>query len=113
VCRRPQTDGTHYPEGIFLARGPGIRAGVSLPQLDILDVTPALLYSLGLEVPSDVQGRFPAGVFEPSVLKKKPCVIGAPTQPPDTYAAPGDARAANTEEQAEIYKRLRALGYIE
>jgi len=37
---RPQPGGTHRPIGIFIARGPGIRRGISTGELSILDVTP-------------------------------------------------------------------------
>ncbi|NVM57777.1 MAG: alkaline phosphatase family protein, partial [Desulfobacterales bacterium] len=84
ICSRPEIEGTHYPEGIFLARGPGIQEGVTLPQLSILDIAPSLLYSLGLAIPSDFEGRLPTGLFESSFLQDHPCSIGDPTQPPDS-----------------------------
>ena len=112
VYRRPYIEGTHYPEGIFLARGPGIRQGEALPPLAIVDVPCALLYSLGVAVPQDFEGRLPAGMFDRSLLEECPYRIGAPTLPPDTYVIqPGKGKELNEEE--EIMKQLVALGYIE
>ena len=38
-------------KGVFLAPGPGIRAGAELDELSILDVAPTLLYSLDVPIP--------------------------------------------------------------
>jgi predicted AlkP superfamily phosphohydrolase/phosphomutase len=54
VKPRPEPTGTHRPAGVFLASGPGVRQGVSLPQLSILDVAPTVLHALGLAVPGDM-----------------------------------------------------------
>jgi predicted AlkP superfamily phosphohydrolase/phosphomutase len=114
VCTRPEIEGTHYPEGIFLARGPGIRQGAALPQLSILDVTPALLYSLGLPIPGDLEGRFAEELYEPSMLEDRPCKVGETTQTPESLTGTVGAPVfCDKEEQAEIYKRLQALGYVE
>jgi hypothetical protein len=114
VCPRPEIEGTHYPEGIFLARGPGIRQGAALPQLSILDVAPALLYSLGLPIPSDFEGRFAEELYETSLLEDHPCKVGETTHTPESLTgAVGAPVFCDKEEQAEIYKRLQALGYVE
>jgi predicted AlkP superfamily phosphohydrolase/phosphomutase len=113
VCPRPEIEGTHYPEGIFAARGPGIQKGVSLPQLSILSVAPTLLYSLGLPIPADLEESLPSGIFETSFLQQHPCRRGEPTQPPVSYALrtrEGDTQGMGDE---EIFKQLKALGYVE
>lgn len=113
VYRRPEVVGTHYPKGIFLARGPGIQKGASLTPFPIVGVAPALLHSLGLAIPADFEERLIPGIFESSFLQKHPVRLGEPTQPPDSYALKPKKTAVQKEEEEEIYKQLSALGYLE
>ncbi len=113
VCQRPEVEGTHYPEGIFLAQGPGIRTGVTIPQLSIIDVAPSLLYSLGLDIPEDFEGRLPEEIFEQLFLQKHPSVMGEATQPPGTSEHKAKSANMEAEEEEQIYKQLKALGYLE
>ncbi len=113
VYKRPEIAGTHYPEGIFVASGPGIQRGASIRQLSIVDVAPTLLYSLGLEIPEDLEGRLPEEVFESTYLRDNPCRIGRPTMKVDTYALRTGGTAIDTEEEGKIMDKLKALGYIE
>lgn len=109
-----QPSGTHRPEGIFIARGPGIRQGARLDQLSILSVAPLISYTLGLPVPEDMEGRVPVQVFEQSLLEQNPVVIGASSQqvPPATKKN-NDETVYDAEAEAIIAARLRDLGYIE
>src|SRR5688500_7724693 len=110
---RADSSGNHRPEGIFLARGPGLDCGVRLPALSILDVAPLLLYSLGLEIPDDLEGTLPAAAFDPSWLQRHPSRR--------TARAVGDAPAPVAAEEArftadderKLAQRLRDLGDIE
>jgi predicted AlkP superfamily phosphohydrolase/phosphomutase len=113
VSPRPEPSGSHHPEGIFIARGPGVRQGVQLPELSILDVAPLLLYSLGLPVPEDVEGRVPTEALEPAALRARPIETVTPSEAAAEpfQAQPGPVLDEETE--AEILRRLRALGYVE
>ena len=90
-----------------------MQKGVTLPQMNIVDVTPALLYSLGLDIPSDIEGVLPIDAFEPALLEKQPVTIGAPTQLPDSYAVEEKKEKMSAEEEEEVYKQMKALGYVE
>lgn len=109
--QRAQPLGTHLKEGIFIASGPFIRKGIRVSQLSILDVAPTLLYSLGLEIPEDFEGRMPEEIFEPSHVLKHPVRRGSPTLPQKPF--PQSEEGENAEEQAKILARLKALGYVE
>jgi len=61
---RKEVAGVHNPRGIFLASGPGIRRGEVVGDLSILDVTPALMHSLGRPVPHEFEGRLPVEIFD-------------------------------------------------
>jgi hypothetical protein len=82
---RPEVVGTHRPQGVFMAKGPGIRQGLSLPPLSITDVAPTLLYTLGLAIPKDLEGRVAAQILDPGALQRSPIVVGEPTQIPEPY----------------------------
>ena len=110
VCRRPAIDGTHYPVGIFLAKGPGIREGVNLPTMSITEVAPTVLYSLDLEVPEDFERPVPVDVFTTSHLETHPVRIGAATVPPEQALR---VDGLDSEEEEQIFKQMRALGYME
>jgi hypothetical protein len=114
VKPRREPSGTHRPEGIIISRGPGIRQGTTLNQISILDVAPLLLYSLGLPVPEDMEGRVPTEVFEPSLLKLRPVLIGECSK---SVTPPAGKKTAeliyDAEAEAEVAARLRDLGYIE
>ncbi|UGS36423.1 alkaline phosphatase family protein [Capillimicrobium parvum] len=108
---RATVAGTHRPEGIFAACGPGIARGISVPPLSILDVAPLLLHSLGLPVDDDLEGRVPTEIFAPGVLGREPVRAGAPFAAPHVVAGDGDDGALPGQELVE--DRLRALGYFE
>ena len=109
---RPQPTGSHRPQGVFIARGPAIRRGAIVGELSILDVPPLLLHSLGLPVPDELEGRLPIEVFEAGAVSRHPARTDAPVAAvpvdPDVAALPLDEDA-----EAEILKRLQALGYVE
>jgi predicted AlkP superfamily phosphohydrolase/phosphomutase len=113
VARRPHADGTHYPEGVFVAAGKGIRKGAHAQQLSILDVAPALLYSLGLGIPLDFEGRLSEEIFEPSYLREHPVRSGAPTQPRKPIGFKEEGQAISEEEERQIFEQMKALGYLE
>jgi predicted AlkP superfamily phosphohydrolase/phosphomutase len=108
---RPEITGTHHPQGIFIAVGPGIRKRDSVSPLSILDVAPALLYILGIPVPEDLEGLVPKQIFEPSYFQAHPVLRGAATRPPQ--GAERAAGAMDADMEAEVIKQLKALGYME
>jgi len=111
---RPEPSGAHRPEGIFMAKGPGIRQGVSVSQLSILDVAPLLLYSLGLPIITDLEGRVPTEILDPATLSARPVQTMVPPGP--AAVEPSSSQVGpvlDAEAEAEILRRLRALGYVE
>lgn len=113
VQMRPEVSGTHRMEGIFMASGPGIRRGENIAPLKIIDMAATLLYSLGLEIPEDMEGRVPTEVFEPSWLEAHPASFGAHTRSPVSTGAQDEADGRDVSEDALIFERLKALGYLE
>jgi hypothetical protein len=113
VSKRPSVSGSHRPVGIFGARGPAIRRGLVADELSILDIAPTVLYSLGLPIPEELQGRLPVEVYRDAALKENPvrkAAAGAraPGGPEDGASVRGEL-----EDEETILERLRELGYIE
>lgn len=113
IKSRTEVAGTHRPEGVFMAAGAGIVSGRALGAAPIIDVTPTLLYSLGLAVPSDLEGRVLAECFDPSYTAGHPVVVGAPTTGPADKQGATASAALPDEDQDKVIDRLKALGYIE
>jgi predicted AlkP superfamily phosphohydrolase/phosphomutase len=112
VEQRTRATGTHHPDGILLAWGPGIAPDHSRELQQIIDVTPTLLYSLGLTVPEDFEGHVPPHMFTADTLDDYPVRIGPPTQAVSEQKAAG-APTASAEERNKILEQMRALGYLE
>lgn len=115
VVRRPEIAGTHYPQGIFVAHGPGIRQNTRLAELSILDVTPILLHSLGLEIPSNIEGRVATEIFTEEFIAEHPLNVGEPTVAPETLLNSEDEQRQilDHNDQQKIFEQMKALGYIE
>jgi predicted AlkP superfamily phosphohydrolase/phosphomutase len=113
VARRPQPRGHHRWEGIFLAAGPGIRAGSAVQEISIVDVAPLLLHQIGLPVPEDMAGTVPQAIFEPGELERRPVRHAAAGPQPELVSSPAADIELAPEEQAALMERLRALGYVE
>jgi predicted AlkP superfamily phosphohydrolase/phosphomutase len=110
VEKRKEVAGTHHPEGVFLAFGPGIAKGKKIDRLQIADVGATLLYSLGLSVPADVEGKVPEAVFTERHLAERPIRIG-------DFTSAGTNRFDQSDisenEKSQIMNQLRMLGYVE
>ncbi|MGH6692428.1 MAG: alkaline phosphatase family protein, partial [Gammaproteobacteria bacterium] len=111
VAPRPEPTGSHRPDGVFIAAGPLLRADAAVPSLSILDVAPLLLNVLELPVPEELEGRLPAELFEGAV-QQHAAPNGAPVHA-DAAAVPAAEQLLDQEAEAEILKRLQALGYVE
>jgi predicted AlkP superfamily phosphohydrolase/phosphomutase len=105
-----EISGGHALYGIFYALGPGVRAGQVVEKMDLTQVTPTVLYRLGLPVPDTLDGKVIEGLFESDYLSKHPIEIVHENESPDIE---GEESVYDAEETAEIENRLRDLGYLE
>lgn len=124
MVRRPLALGTHHPDGIFIAGGPGIAAGRRGERMSIIDVPVQMLHALGMPVPVDFEGRVPPDLWDPAHLAAHPVRFGPPTaalaggavaeSEAQTPAPVGEGDDEMDEEDKEhILDQLRALGYLE
>ena len=98
--------GTHTKDGIFIARGPGVKRGYKVEKGSIVDVAPTLLHVLGVPQQQDMDGRvldeiFTGGAYFPN-RESKAVKSDRKT----------DEAGLDDEEKALIEARLRKLGYI-
>ena len=102
--------GTHRPEGVLIAHGPGLCQGLSLAELSILDVAPLLLHSLNVPIPDEFEGHLPVSALVSQELGDSLAEVA-----PQPLDAPKQGLEFQMDENAEeeIARRLRALGYIE
>ncbi len=94
--------GAHAMEGILVASGPEFQSLRSGP-FHITDIAPTILRFLGLQVPSEMDGKPLQGSAPPPKEEQRP---GGPEtlQTPESVYTP--------EEEREIQKRLEDLGYL-
>ncbi|HLG31331.1 MAG TPA: alkaline phosphatase family protein, partial [Candidatus Brocadiales bacterium] len=64
--------GTHTLYGIFVAKGTGIRKGVSISTPNIFDLFPTILHSLQLPIPRAIDGKVITEMYDDSYLKANP-----------------------------------------
>ena len=102
--------GTHHPDGVFMAYGPGIEAGKLLGRRHITDVSSTLLYSLGLPVPADFEGVVPPAMFTAAHKAAYPVVFCASTE---SGSKEVQADSMSDDEKGKIMEQLQMLGYME
>lgn len=107
---RPEVAGTHHPDGVFIAAGNGIKQGGLTDGRHIVDVGATLLYSLGLKVPRDFEGRVPEAFFEEQYLREHPIQLGKRTV---SVGKDEEAEQMSDAEKDNILSQLRLLGYME
>lgn len=111
IVKRPLITGTHHPDGIFLAYGPGIEKG-SGARLEIMDIAAILINSLGLPIPEDFEARAPDSLYTADWLMRNPIRFGEATQGVDAVAK-ASAADMSDHDKSKLLDQLRALGYLE
>lgn len=95
--------GDHKVEGVFIAAGPGIKEGVSIPDASIYDITPTSLALMGIEVARDMPGKVLTEIFT-----EEPEVSYIESYNP-AEAPSGDEGELEVD---KVKGRLKALGYL-
>ena len=98
--------GTHTKDGVFMARGPGIKPGFRVEKATILDVSPTLLRIFGIPQQEDVDGRVLDEIFleEAKFMEKRVQKV--------SDGEKDEIFGLDEEEKALIEARLKKLGYI-
>lgn len=101
--------GGHRMEGILISAGRGFKQNQRVDQSDLSDMAPTILYSLGIPIPSDMDGRVLDKLFSQDFLdavEKKETEKGPSSRDEDKNSS------FSSEEEKEIMERLKDLGYI-
>lgn len=100
--------GTHTrnTHGIFLAAGPDIDPAAKLEGIRVHDITPTLLYGLGLPVAENFAGKARTDLFTAAFREAHP------VRTIHTWGTRRSAGARTSKEDQKLLEELRALGYI-
>ncbi len=98
--------GEHLAEGILIASGREIKKPKTPGQCEIIDIAPTVLYLLGQEIPSGMDGRVLDFMLKDEFIAQNPLKLGE-----DKVSTSGQY-AHTEEEEKEIAARLTNLGYM-
>ena len=100
--------GMHRTHGMLIISGPNVRTGTRVEGAVIWDIAPTILYSMGLPVPSNMDGRVLTEAFAEDYIHAFPPTVARFDDSTDaTNGAPYSEMA-----EKEILRRLRGLGYL-
>lgn len=99
--------GHHRPEGVLILAGAGVRPGLRLEKVSILDLAPTILHALGVAVPEELDGRVLSEAFEAAWVGARPVTYSRASVYRDGASSPG----LSDQEMAEVQDRLRGWGY--
>lgn len=102
-----ELSGVHTMDGIFIARGPGIRRGATLTAGQIVDLAPTILHLAGQAVPAAMDGRVLTDIFEPEYAATHP------VQYAKVALDVSEDVAVSDEDDAVMRDKLRGLGYVD
>lgn len=102
--------GRHRPDGILLALGPAICRGKRLAAHEVADITPTVLYLMGIPAPADMDGHTLYDLFTDDL---KNGLAEARQEPSDVPFANGGDSVYSQDEVYEIARRLRSMGYTD
>jgi len=98
------------PDGILILSGGDYRKGVQITDANIYDVTPTLLYQLGLPVADDFDGKVLSFAFNDEYRKSHPVLH---IKSWESGPAKEAEKPIATPDDKEMMEDLRSLGYIQ
>ena len=109
IAPSPDHTGTHRLNGILFLKGPGVKPGYEIQDASILDVMPTILALMGVPIPEEVDGKV---LLEPmsETLRQHLTITYSSTDAMSEDRLPKPELSAEDEE--EIRRRLRDLGYV-
>ena len=100
--------GDHEINGIFISKGQHIVKNGTV-DAEIIDLTPTILYSLGIPIPKDMDGKVLTQIFTPQYTQKNPIEY---EDTDSSTSAKNFHEGYSDEEYQKIEERLRSIGYI-
>ncbi len=100
--------GSHRPDGLLIACGPGInKNGLEKEDANLIDLAPTILHLFGCPVPADMDGK----VLQDWLVVSRPVQIDS--SPKGTGRSGEKPPLISEEEEHEMVERLKGLGYLE
>jgi predicted AlkP superfamily phosphohydrolase/phosphomutase len=101
-------NGSHRLDGVIMMLGKPIKAGMELMGSEIIDLAPTILYLMGIEIPTDMDGKVLTSALTKGFVEAHPIVYRETTQEDVKEVV-----ATYTHEEAQkIEGRLKDLGYL-
>jgi len=100
--------GTHRLQGLFAAKGPGIKRNERIEGAGLEDLLPTFLYSLGIPIPANLDGKALDDIYQEGVLSAR-----SPTFVETVHEDQAEMDGYSNQEEQKVIERLRGLGYIE
>ncbi len=100
----------HRMNGILLMEGEAIKENFRIEGAHIIDVAPTILYLMGIPIPKDMDGKVIASCIKDAFLKAN--TISHFEYQGSANDGMEDYRAYTDQEEEELKKALKGLGYI-
>lgn len=101
--------GVHRMDGIILTQGPHMRHDATIEGAGIIDVAPTILYTLGMPIPSDMDGKPLTDLFEEEYICQ---TTSSYTDERKFEDVASDEYGYSEEEEESVRLKLEALGYL-
>lgn len=99
--------GTHRKMGILIMQGPEIKSGKRLEPASIMSLAPTILYLFNHPIPTYMDGQVLKEAFKNSYVKSNP-----PKTAETHISRQSEYKGLSDEEEEDLIKRLKALGYL-
>jgi predicted AlkP superfamily phosphohydrolase/phosphomutase len=100
------------PDGVLILAGPHVRRGAIVDRPHVLDLTPTLLYMMGIPPAADMPGRVWIDALDESFVAVRPLDRVATYETSPRQGGPDEVLADPELDRATIDK-LRSLGYLD
>lgn len=101
----------HHPDGLFMAVGPGIAAGIRVTGAEIIDLAPTILRWMGVPVPVEMDGKALENIMLPEQGEPS-CSPPGNEKRAQGYDLEPEICSSAEEGQSEVWERLQGLGYL-
>ena len=103
-----EMNGFHKMEGVVFVKGPGIKKNNVIKDANIIDMAPTILYVMGLDIPSDMDGQIVKDIFEEDYLSSH----SASFHETDSEKKEDLDSVYSQDEADKVADRLKNLGYM-
>lgn len=100
----------HLYHGLFILKGSSVRQDLEVEGADILDLTPTILYLMGVPIPRDLDGALVEQALKEDVLRSRPPEYVETSE--EVLRSETQGGVFSPAEKEKIELTLRGLGYL-